>query len=194
LEEKLGHDVMARVVLLADKSGESSRFIHFGATSYDIVDTAYALMFRDALNIIERKLLEISITFSQMSIKYKDTFMIGRTLRLNALPITLGFKFANYVYELSRSLERIKDIERRLLKGKFAGAVGTMATWGDKGRIIEEKVMQELGLTPHEISTQVAPRDGFAEIISDLAILSSQLDRFALEVRELMRPEIRELS
>jgi len=185
---------MARVVLLADKSGESGRFIHFGATSYDIVDTAYALMFRDALNIVERKLLEILNTLSQMSIKYKDTIMIGRTLRLHALPITLGFKFANYVYELSRSLERIKDIERRLLKGKFAGAVGTMATWGDKGRIIEEKVMQELGLTPHEISTQVAPRDGFAEIISDLAILASQLDRFALEVRELMRPEIRELS
>jgi adenylosuccinate lyase len=194
LKEKLGHDVMARVVLLADKSGESGRFIYFGATSYDIVDTAYALMFRDALNIIERKLLEILDTLSQMSIKYKDTIMIGRTLRLHVLPITLGFKFANYVYELSRSLKRIKDIERRLLKGKFAGAVGTMATWGDKGRIIEEKVMQELGLTPHEISTQVAPRDGFAEIISDLAILASQLDRFALEVRELMRPEIRELS
>ncbi|MCY0874080.1 MAG: adenylosuccinate lyase [Acidianus infernus] len=194
LEEKLGHDVMAMVVWLAEKSGESGRFIHFGATSYDIVDTAYALMFRDALNIIERKLLEILDTLSQMSIKYKDTIMIGRTHGQHALPITLGFKFANYVYELSRSLERIKDTERRLIKGKFAGAVGTMAAWGDKGRIIEEKVMQKLGLTPHEISTQVAPRDGFAEIISDLAILASQLDRFALEVRELMRPEIRELS
>lgn len=194
IEKKVGHDVMAMIIWLAEKAGESGRFIHFGATSYDIVDTAYALMFKDALTIVKNKLYMILDKLAKLSLKYKDIIMVGRTHGQHAVPITFGFKLANYLYELSRSLERINDTEKRLLKIKFSGAVGTMAAWGNKGLEIEKSVAEYLGLPSHEISTQIAPRDAFAEIISDLSILASQLDRFAIEVRELMRPEIRELS
>lgn len=194
LEKKLGHDVMALVVYLAEVSGDSGKFIHFGATSYDIVDTANALMFRDAIDIVEKKLRKIILILIEYAQQYRDLVMVGRTHGQHALPITLGFKFANYVYELSRSLDRINDTKKRLLKIKFSGAVGTMAGWGEKGQEIERYVSEYLGLPAHEISTQVAPRDGFAEIISDLTILGSQMDRLALEIRELMRPEILELA
>lgn len=194
LEKKLGHDVMALVVYLAEVSRDSGKFIHFGATSYDIVDTANALMFRDAIDIVEKKLRKIILILIEYAQQYRDLVMVGRTHGQHALPITLGFKFANYVYELSRSLDRINDTKKRLLKIKFSGAVGTMAGWGEKGQEIERYVSEYLGLPAHEISTQVAPRDGFAEIISDLTILGSQMDRLALEIRELMRPEILELA
>lgn len=194
LEKKIGHDIMALATLIAEKSGDAGRFVHFGATSYDIVDTAYALIFRDALGIIKGKLKMLIIILSEYSIKYKNTIMVGRTHGQHALPITLGFKFANYVYELSRSYERLTDAEKRLIKGKMSGAVGTMAGWGEHALEVEKHVMDLLNLNPHEISTQVAPRDGHAEIILDLAILASQLDRLALEIRELMRPEILELA
>ncbi len=119
--------------------------------------------------------------------------MAGRTHGQHAVPITLGFKFANYVYEFSRSLERICECEKRVVRSKISGAVGTMAAWMGKGLIVESTASKELGLEPHTISTQVAPRDGFAELVSNLAILASQLDRFALEVRELSRTEIGEV-
>ncbi|WP_338599949.1 adenylosuccinate lyase [Sulfolobus tengchongensis] len=194
LESKIGHDVMAMVVLMAERSGESGRFIHFGATSYDIVDTAYALILKDAITLVKHKLIKILEIMTNLAIKYRDLVMVGRTHGQHALPITFGFKIANYIYELSRSLERLNEVEKRIVKGKMSGAVGTMAAWGDKGLEIEKSVMETLELKPHEISTQVAPRDAFAELTADLAILSSQCDRFALEVRELMRPEINEIG
>jgi len=194
LERKLGHDVMALTVHLAEISGTSGNFIHFGATSNDIIDSAYALLFKDALDILKKKLIDLISILMEYSQRYEDLVMVGRTHGQHALPITLGFKFANYIYEFSRSLERINDTKKRVLKIKFAGAVGTMAGWKDYGLKIRHYVSEYLGLPPHEISTQVAPRDGFAELISDLAILGSQLDRLALEIRELMRPEILELA
>jgi len=195
LEKKIGHDVMALAILIAERLGdEAGNFVHFGATSYDIVDTSYALLFREGLGIIKRKLVKVIEILISLTEKYRDTIMPGRTHGQHALPITLGFKLANYVYELTRSLERIIELEKRLVRLKFSGAVGTMAAY--RGRGIEvEKVMSEiLGLEPHLISTQVAPRDAFAELICTFAILASQLDRLSLEVRELMRPEIRELA
>jgi len=193
IEKKTGHEVDALVQLLSNALGSYGSYVHLGATSNDIIDTAWALMLRDALQIIKNKLKKIIRTLINMSIKYKDTLMIGRTHGQHALPITLGFKLANYVYELTRSLERIMDVERRLIRGKISGAVGTMAAWGNKGILVEKYTLTYLNLDPHIISTQVAPRDGFAELICSLAILASQLDRFAIEIRELMRPEIHEL-
>ncbi|MGC9106531.1 MAG: adenylosuccinate lyase [Thermoprotei archaeon] len=194
LEAQLGHDVMALAVHLAELAGDRGRFVHFGATSYDIVDTAYALIVRDALEIVLSKLKKIITILVEYSLRYKDLVMVGRTHGQHADPITLGFKFANYAYELARSYERLKELAKRVVKAKFAGAVGTMAAWGALGLRIQEEVCDFLNLPPHEITTQVAPRDGYAELISDLAILGSQLDRLALEVRELMRPEIMELA
>ncbi len=194
LEAKLGHDVMALVVSMAEKAGDAGRFVHFGATSYDIVDTAYALMFRDALSILKAKFVKSLDKLKDLSLKYQDQVMVGRTHAQHAVPITLGFKFANYLYEMTRSLERLVETEKRAVLGKMSGAVGTMASWGKDGLKVEELVMKRLNLRPHSISTQVAPRDGFAELISDLAIAGSVMDRFAIEVRELMRPEIGEMA
>ena len=193
LESIYGHDIASLAIALAETCGECGKYVHLGATSYDIVDTAWSLIMREALTIVKRRLRNILDVLIKLCIEHKDTLMVGRTHGQHALPITLGFKLANYVYELSRSYERLCDLESRLIKGKMSGAVGTMAAWGDKGPKIEEVTLKTLNLKPHAITTQVVPRDGFAELTSVLAILASQLDRLALEVRELSRNEINEL-
>jgi len=193
LEKTTGHDVASFTILLAKASGECGKYVHLGFTSNDVVDTAWALLIRDALTIVKKKLVQLIRELMNLSIKHKNTLMVGRTHGQHALPITFGFKLANYVYELSRSLERILELEKRVVRCKCSGAVGTMAAWGNRGLHIESTVCSTLNLKPHEITTQVAPRDGFAELICDLAILASQLDRSALEFRELSRPEISEI-
>ncbi len=193
LEKKTGHDIASLTLLLADRCGECGKYIHFGATSYDIVDTAWALILKEALRILKEKLRRIISKLVDLVSEYRDTLMPGRTHGQHALPITLGFKLANYVYELSRSYERICGLEERVVRGKISGAVGTMAAWGKRGLEVELEATRILGLKPHPITTQIAPRDGYAELVSTIAILASQLDRLALEVRELSRPEIGEL-
>ncbi len=192
-EAVLGHDIASLAYILGEKCGECGRYAHLGATSYDVVDTAWALVLREALGIVRRKLAEVINELSRLAVEHRDTLMIGRTHGQHALPITLGFKLANYVYELSRSYERLRETERRLIRSKISGAVGTMAGWLGRGLLVERAASERLKLEPHAITTQVAPRDGFAELVADLAILASQLDRFALEVRELSRTEIGEL-
>jgi adenylosuccinate lyase len=192
-EVKLGHDIAALTYILGEKCGECGRYAHLGATSYDIVDTAWTLVISEALTIVKRKLTQVIQRLIELSREYKDIVMVGRTHGQHAVPITVGFKFANYVYELSRSYERLCELTNRVVRVKMSGAVGTMAGWLGKGLQVEETVSKILNITPHEISTQVAPRDGFAELISSLAILASQLDRFALEIRELSRTEIGEM-
>lgn len=193
LEEVTGHDIASLAYILGERCGECGRYVHLGATSYDIVDTSWAILVGRALELVKRKLRRILEAISKLAIEHRDTIMVGRTHGQHALPITLGFKLANYVYELSRSYERICEAEKRIIRSKFSGAVGTMAAWGDKGFDVEKGASEYLRIDPHAISTQVAPRDGFAELISILAILASQLDRLALEVRELSRTEIGEL-
>ncbi len=192
-EAELGHDIASLTYILGERCGECGRYAHLGATSYDIVDTAWALVISEALTIIKRKLAQVIQRFTELSREYRDVVMVGRTHGQHAVPVTVGFKFANYVYELSRSYERLCELTKRVVRVKMSGAVGTMAGWMGKGLQIEATVSEILGIAPHVISTQVAPRDGFAELISSLAILASQLDRFALEVRELSRPEISEI-
>jgi adenylosuccinate lyase len=192
-EAELGHDIAALTFILGERCGDCGRYVHLGATSYDIVDTAWALTIREALTIVKCKLAEVIRRLADLSREYKDELMVGRTHGQHAVPITLGFKFANYVYELSRSYERLCELSGRVVKSKVSGAVGTMAGWLGRGLEVEAAVSEYLNLTPHAISTQVAPRDGFAELVTSLAILASQLDRFALEVRELSRTEIGEL-
>lgn len=192
-ESVMGHDIAALTYLLGEKCGECGKYVHLGATSYDVVDTAWALIIKDALAIVKRRLRYIIEKLIDMAYQYKEAIMVGRTHGQHALPITLGFKFANYIYEFTRSLERLFETEKRVVRSKISGAVGTMAAWRGKGIVLEEIASKYLGLEPHKIATQVAPRDGFAELVSVLAILASQLDRFALEVRELARPEIGEI-
>lgn len=193
-EEKTSHETASITIVLAEKCGECGKYIHLGATSNDVIDTAWVLIIGEALKILRNKLKRVIEILIDYSYKYIDVLMIGRTHGQHALPITFGFKTANYVYELTRSYERICSMESRVIRGKMSGAVGTMAAWMGKGLEIEKIFMKRIGLEPHLITTQVSPRDSFAEIVSNLAILASQLDRLALEIRELCRPEIGELS
>ena len=192
-EAVTGHDIASLAYMLGERCGECGRFAHLGATSYDIVDTTWALIFRDALRILRERLWRVIEVLMGYAERYRDVIVVGRTHGQHAVPITLGFKFSNYIYEFSRSLERLCEAEKRVVRSKISGAVGTMAAWGGRGLVVEATASKVLGLEPHAISTQVAPRDGFAELVTDLAILASQLDRFALEVRELSRTEIGEV-
>jgi adenylosuccinate lyase len=194
IEARIRHDVMAVVEALAEVCGEYGGYVHVGATSYDIVDTATALQLKEALAIIERRLEELCRLLCDLAVKYRDVVMIGRTHGQHALPITLGFKFAVWASEFARHVERLREVKRRVLVGKMSGAVGTMAGFMGKGMEVQEEVMRLLGLKPETISTQIVQRDRLAELICLFAIIASSLDRIATEIRNLQRPEIMELA
>lgn len=193
IEREIKHDVASLVRALAEVCGPSGGYVHLGATSYDIVDTANALQLKDALELIEKKLDEFERVLMEKALQYKNTLMMGRTHGQHALPITLGFKFAVWTREISRHIQRIRQCKERVLVGKMSGAVGTQAGLGQHALKIQELVMQRLELKPAEISTQIVQRDRHAELVCLLAMIASTLDNFATEIRELQRPEIGEL-
>ena len=194
IEKEIKHDVMALVRALAEACGPSGAYVHLGATSYDIVDTATALQLKEALDIIEMRLNDFERVLMEKALRYKETIMIGRTHGQHALPITLGFKFAVWMREISRHIQRLRQCRERILVGKMSGAVGTQAGLGEKAMKIQELVMQRLGLKPADISTQIVQRDRHAELICLLALIATSLENFATEIRELQRPEIGELA
>ncbi len=193
IEHEIKHDVASLVRTLAETCGSSGAYVHLGATSYDIVDTANALQFKDALRLIEKKLNDLEKTLAEKALKYKATLIVGRTHGQHALPITLGFKFAVWMREVSRHIQRLSQSKERVIVGKMSGAVGTQAGLGIHANEIQELVMKRLGLKPADISTQIVQRDRHAELISLLALIASSLENFATEIRELQRPEIGEL-
>lgn len=193
IEREIKHDVASMVKALAEACGTSGAYVHLGATSYDIVDTAHALQFKDALGLIEKRLDGFEKILMEKALHYKNTLMMGRTHGQHALPITLGFKFAVWLSEISRHIQRLKQYRERVLVGKMSGAVGTQAGLGAHAMKIQELVMQRLGLKPAQISTQIVQRDRHAELVCSLAIIASSLENFATEIRELQRPEIAEL-
>lgn len=194
LERKFKHDIVALVNALAEQCGDYGEYVHFGATSNDIIDTAWALQLKDSLKVLGEKLIEVSQILCEYALKYKDLVMVGRTHGQHAIPITLGFKFAVYAAEVSRHIERLQEMLKRVLVGKIRGAVGTMASFGPKALEIERKVLEELRLKPAEITTQVVCRDRYAELISWIAITGSTFDKIAIEIRNLQRIEILELA
>ncbi len=194
IEKEIKHDVAALVRALAEACGSSGAYVHLGATSYDIVDTANALQLKDAMAVIEKKLVCLKSVLEKKTVQYKSTVMIGRTHGQHALPITLGFKFAVWTCEISRHIQRLNDCRNRVLVGKMSGAVGTQAGLGEHAMQIQELVMKRLGINAAEISTQIVQRDRYAELVCLLALIASSLENFATEIRELQRPEIGELS
>jgi adenylosuccinate lyase len=194
IEHEIKHDIASLVRALSEACGPSGACVHLGATSYDIVDTANALQLKDALELIEKRLSDFEKVLMDKALQYKDTLMIGRTHGQHALPITLGFKFAVWMREVSRHIQRLKQCEERVLVGKMSGAVGTQAGLGPNALRIQELVMQRLGINAADISTQIVQRDRYAELVCLLAIVASSLDNFAIEIRELQRPEIGELA
>ncbi|MEM2080760.1 MAG: adenylosuccinate lyase [Candidatus Bathyarchaeia archaeon] len=193
IEKEIKHDIASLVRALAEVCGASGAYVHLGATSYDIVDTANALQLKEAVEIIEKRLATLKGLLQKQAAEHKETVMIGRTHGQHALPITLGFKFAVWGYEIQRHIERLNECKKRVLVGKMSGAVGTQASLGEYAQRIQELVMKRLGLQPAEISTQIVQRDRYAELICLLALIASSLENFATEIRELQRPEIGEL-
>lgn len=193
IEKEIKHDIASLVRALSEVCGVSGAYVHLGATSYDIVDTANALQLKDALTLIEKKLVDFKEILRKQSVNHKETLMIGRTHGQHALPITLGFKFAVWGYEVNRHLERLNECKKRVLVGKVSGAVGTQAGLGEHAEAIQELVMKRLGLNPAEISSQIVQRDRYAELVCIYSMIASSLDNFATEIRELQRPEIGEV-
>jgi adenylosuccinate lyase len=193
IEREIKHDVAALVRALAEASGPSGAYVHLGATSYDVVDTATALQLKDALELIGQRLQALDEILGQKALRYKETLMMGRTHGQHALPITLGFKFAVWKCEVLRYIQRLDECEKRVLVGKMTGAVGTQAALGSYAMKIQDLVMKRLGIRSAEISTQIVQRDRRAELVCLLASVASSLENFATEIRELQRPEIGEV-
>ena len=192
IENEIRHDVMALVRALAEVSGSSGEYVHLGATSSDMLDTATALQLKEAVNLIEDRINELELTLLEITKKHKNTITMGRSHGQHALPTTFGFKTAVWTREISRNIQRLRECKKRLLVGKMSGAVGTQAGLGPKGLKIQDLVMKHLGINSADISTQIIQRDRYAELTCILAILACTLDNIASEIRELQRPEIAE--
>jgi adenylosuccinate lyase len=193
IEREIKHDVASMVRALAESCGSSGAYVHLGATSYDIVDTATALQLKDALELIDVRLDDLEKILMEKALKYRNTLMAGRTHGQHALPITLGFRFAVWMRETSRHIQRLRQCRQRVVVGKMSGAVGTQASLGTNARKVQSLVMHRLGIEPADISTQIVQRDRHAEMVCVLACIASTLENFATEIRELQRPEIGEL-
>ena len=193
IEREIKHDLASLVRACAEACGPSGAYVHYGATSSDIVDTANALQLKDALSLIEKRLDDFEAVLMDKAIKYKKTVMIGRTHGQHALPITLGFKFAVWLREVSRHVERLGQCRERVTVGKMSGAVGTQAGLGVNAVRVQELVMQRLGIKAADVSTQIVQRDRYAELVCLLAMMASSLENFAHDIRESQRPELGEL-
>ena len=193
IEKEIHHDVMAMVEALAEQC-KYGKYVHLGATSYDIVDTSNALQIKDALKIIKNQLIELDKILISLARKYRDTIMIGRTHGQHALPITFGFKMTVFASEIHRHIKRLEWVEKIISVGKMSGAVGSGAAFGEKFFEVQSFVMKELGLIPEMPATQIVGRDRYIDLFSFLANLASSLEKFATEIRNLQRSEIDEVE
>jgi len=193
IEKEIRHDVMSLVKALAEVCGSSGAYVHLGATSSDILDTATTLQLRDAVSLIRRKLDDVEMVLLGKAERYKDTVMMGRTHGQHASPITFGLKLSVWVREIARYIQRLDGCKDRLLVGKMSGAVGTQAGLGPNAMNVQELAMERLGIKAADISTQIIDRDRHAELVCILGMIASSLDKIATEIRELQRTEIAEV-
>jgi adenylosuccinate lyase len=195
IEKETRHDIMAVTKALSEIcSGDAGKYVHLGATSYDIVDTANALQFAAATDLIKAQVRELRVTLVGLAKEYKNTIMAGRTHGQFSIPITFGLKMAVYAMEVDRHLERLHECKSRLLVGKMSGAVGSGAAMGKHALKIQELVMADLKLGTEEAATQIVGRDRYIELLSILANIASSMEKFATEIRNLQRSEISEVS
>ncbi len=194
IESETKHDVMAVVRALSEQCGDAGKYVHLGATSNDIIDTAAALEFKEAIEIINSDVEMLIGTFSKLANEHRDTLMVGRTHGQFAIPTTFGFKISGYLMEMIRHRERLEEIKKRACVGKMSGAIGTGAGFGSEFFEIQKRVMEDLGLGTEEIATQVVSRDRYAELVGLLGLMATSCERFATEVRNLQRSEIAEVA
>jgi adenylosuccinate lyase len=181
--------VIAFTTAVAEFVGPESRWFHYGLTSNDVVDTAQALLIKQASEIIAADLRQLAEVLKRRAFEFKDTPMIGRTHGIHAEPITFGFKLANWYSEVQRNIERFDRAAEDMRVGKFSGAVGTFAHLSPE---LEEKMCARLGLKVAAISSQVIQRDRHANYLATLAVIACTLDKIATEIRHLQRTEVRE--
>ena len=189
IEKTTNHDVIAFTTNLAENIGEAARFVHYGLTSSDVVDTANALLLRSACDILLEKIEALLEVLKRRALEFKHTPQIGRTHGIHAEPTSFGLTFALWYDEMRRDRERLRRARETVAVGKISGAVGTFALLDPE---IEEKVCARLGLKPAPVSTQIIQRDCYAEYLCTLAIIASSLDKFALNIRHWQRTEVGE--
>ena len=189
IEKTTDHDVIAFTTNLAENIGPASRFVHYGLTSSDVVDTANALLLRDACDILLAKVDALLVVLKRRAFEFKDTPQIGRTHGIHAEPTSFGLVWALWYSEMQRNRRRLESAREAVAVGKISGAVGAFAHLGPD---VEERVCKRLGITAADVSTQVVQRDRYAEYLSTLAIIASTLEKMALQVRHWQRTEVRE--
>jgi len=189
IEAEVKHDVIAFTTAVAEKIGPESRWLHYGLTSNDVVDTAQALQIKAASTLIREDLLTLIEVLKKRALEFKHIPTIGRTHGIHAEPTTFGLKLLNWYAEMRRNLERFDAAAEQIRIGKLSGAVGTFGHLSPKH---EERICDKLGLKPAPVATQVIQRDRHAHYISTLAIITSTLDKIAVEIRHLQRTEVRE--
>lgn len=185
------HDVVAFTRAVSESLGPESKWIHYGVTSTDVVDTAQGFRLKQANAILNADLQDFLATIKSQALKYKDTVMIGRTHGVQAEPTTFGLKLARWYSEMKRNQKRFKTAAKAVEAGKISGAVGTFA---NVPPFVETYVCQRLGLQVQEISSQILPRDLHADYIATIALIGTSLEEFATEIRSLQRSEIREVE
>lgn len=194
LEAEIKHDVMALVLALSEAAEDHGKYVHLGATSNDITDTAAALQLQEAFPLLAQGLRRLRTALLNLAVEHRETVMLGRTHGQAAVPMTFGLKVAVFALEVQRHLERLEEAKKRVLVGKMSGAVGTGAAFGEGAAEIQDLVMVRLGLVGEEASTQVVGRDRYAEYVALLAGVAASLEKFATEVRNLQRTEIGEVA
>ena len=189
IEKTTDHDVIAFTTNLAEAIGPSSRFVHYGLTSSDVVDTANALLLREACDILLAKVDTLLEVLKRRAFEFKATPQIGRTHGIHAEPTSFGLVWALWYSEMQRNRRRLTDAREAVAVGKISGAVGAFAHLDPS---VEERVCAKLGLKAADVSTQVIQRDRYAEYLSTLAIIASTIEKMALQVRHWQRTEVRE--
>jgi len=191
IERETNHDIIAFVSAVAENVGEEAKYIHMGLTSSDVKDTALAIMMKEAADILLADLHKLKEAIFKRAAEHKYTPMIGRTHGIHAEPLTFGLKLALWLGEVDRNIARLERAKETISVGKLSGAVGTYANIDPR---IEEYVCRRAGLKRADLATQVIQRDRHAEYLTTMAIIASSLDKFATELRNLQRTDIREVE
>lgn len=191
IEAEIHHDVIAFTTSLAEQVGPAARYIHYGLTSNDVVDTAQSALLREACTLLLTAAEDLTEAIGELARRHKHTLMIGRTHGVHAEPITFGLKLAVWYAEMQRNLERLRRAREVISYGKISGSVGTYA---NVEPFVEEYVCRKMGLKPAPISNQVLQRDRHAELLTAMAIVAGSLEKFATEIRGLQKTETREVE
>ena len=191
IEKEVQHDVIAFVSNVAENVGPEGRWLHYGLTSSDVVDTALAMLMRDAVDLIAKDVDALMAAVKARALEHKHTAMIGRTHGVHAEPMTFGLKLALWHAELERHRRRLASARATIAVGKLSGAVGTFSHLGPD---VEAAVCERLGLRPAAIASQVLQRDRHGEVMATLALVAASLEKFATEIRALQKTEVREVE